>query len=75
MASFGWKKKTGSLVHKRERDEFEQNAQVDDTDVKPNAFVDWTTLIPQKKAKLLINSQTSSEKLKLEGEAFAEASR
>lgn len=71
MTSFGWKRKLGEKICKEKVQKFSSESKEDDVSDED----DWFGLAPQKKALLIEDSHSKSERLKREGIVLAETER
>ena len=76
VKQFGWKRKIGAQISKTAASVFEKEAK-DDDDVIASGDVDWLTLVPVNKKRVigLEDNVGKSERLAKEGAMLAESER
>ena len=73
---FGWKRKIGSQISKTASSVFENDTKDDDSDIA-SGDVDWLTLVPVNKKRVigLEDNVAKADRLKKEGALLAESER
>lgn len=77
LKQFGWKRKIGAQISKTASSVFEKEAKDDDDDVTASGDVDWLTLVPVNKKRVigLEDNVGKSERLAKDGAMLAESER